>query len=280
MKGVVAMTVAFVLQGGGGLAATQVGQLRALWEFDITPDLVVGTSSGALNAVAFAQDPTQSGLDRLERLWTGLRRGDVFPLDIFGLLTGWVDVVTGLVGWRDGLVSPKRLRALIERNLAVARLEDTVVPVHVVATDVASGQPIVLSAGPAVDALLASTALPGVFPPVIIDGRPLADGGVAADMPIRQAEDLGATVTYVLSTYAPVPPRQLPHGAVPMLLRAISLVLGNVSATDLSAARSEVRVLPVPSHGVANPFDFRAAGQLITAGYEEAKAALALGAAA
>jgi len=274
------MTVAFVLQGGGGLAATQVGQLRALVEFGITPDLVVGTSSEALNAVAFAQDPTRTGLDRLERLWTGLRRSDVFPLDICGALTGLVDVVTGLMGWRDGLVSPKRLRILIERNLTVVRLEDTVVPVHVVATDVASGQPRVLSAGPAVDALLASTALPGVFPPVIIHGSPLVDGGVAADMPIRQAEDLGATLTYVLPTYSPVPPRQLPRGAVPMLLRAISQVLGNVSATDLSAARSEVRVLPVPSHSVANPFDFGSAGRLITAGYEEAKAVLALDAAA
>ncbi|MGH3794121.1 MAG: patatin-like phospholipase family protein [Pseudonocardiaceae bacterium] len=268
------MTVAFVLQGGGGLAATQVGQLRALREFGITPDLMVGTSSGALNAVAFAQDPTDVGLERLERLWTGLRRGDVFPLDALGVLGGLVDVVTGLIGWRDGLVSPTRLRALIERNLMVSRLEDTAIPVHVVATDMGSGQPIVLSAGPALDALLASTALPGVFPPVVIEGRPLVDGGVAADTPIRQAEDLGATVTYVLPTVSSAPPWQLPRGAVPVLLRAISQVLGHASATDLSAARNEVHVLPAPSRIPSSPFDFRSAAELIAAGYDEAKAAL------
>lgn len=270
------MTVAFVLQGGGGLAATQVGQLRALQECGITPDLVVGTSSGALNAVAFAQDPTGRGLDRLERTWTGLRRGDVFPLGVLSMWSGLVDVVNGLAGRRDGLASPKRLRALIERSLLVSRLEDTVAPVHVVATDLASGAPVVLSAGSAVDALLASTALPGVFPPVVIDGRPLVDGGVAADTPIRQAEDLGATVTYVLPTFSPASPSQLPQGAIPVLLRAIGQMLGNASANDISAARKEVYVLPAPSHSLATPFDFRPAARLMAAGYKETKAALAL----
>lgn len=271
------MRIAFVLQGGGALAATQVGQLRALWECGITPDLVVGTSSGAINAVAFTQDPTEEGLDQLERLWTGLRPADVFPLDVFSLMTGLPSLVTSLVGWRDGLLSPNRLRRLIERNLKVTRLEDTTVPVHVVATDLASGQPTVLSAGPAVDALLASTALPGVFPPVEIDGRLLIDGGVSAGTPIRQAEDLDATVTYVLPTIGATPPQQLPRGAVPMLLRAISQVLGQASATDLQAARGELHVLPAPGHGAANPFDLGSAAGLITAGYQEAKAALGAG---
>lgn len=268
------MRIAFVLQGGGGLAATQVGQLRALWECGIVPDFVVGTSSGAINAVAFTQDPTEEGLDRMERLWTGLRPTDVFPFDVFSLMTCVPNMVTGLIGWHDGLLSPKRLRRLIERNLDVSRLEDTQLPVHVVATDLASGQPIVLSSGSAADALLASTALPGVFPPVKIGGRPLIDGGVSAGTPIRQAEELEATVTYVLPTIGPAPPQELPRGVVPMLLRAISQVLGNASATDLQAARCELHVLPAPGGGVANPFDLRCAARLITAGYEEAKAAL------
>ena len=72
-------TVAFVLQGGGSLAAGQVGMLRALFEAGIRPDLVIGSSAGALNAVAFAQNPTTAGLDELQDLWSRLRRSDIFP---------------------------------------------------------------------------------------------------------------------------------------------------------------------------------------------------------
>lgn len=271
------MTVAFVLQGGGGLAAAQVGQLRALREYTITPDLIVGTSSGAINAMAFAQDPTEEGLDRMERLWTGLRPADVFPTDVISLMTSLPTLATGLIGWHDGLLSPTRLRRLIEHMLDVTHLQDTLIPVHVVATDLASGQPTVLSHGPAADALLASTALPGVFPPVEIDGRPLIDGGVSAGTPIRQAEDLDATLIYVLPTIGATPPQQLPRGAVPMLLRAISQLLGNASATDLQAARSQLHVLPAPSDGTVNPFDLRSAARLITTGYAETKTTLAAG---
>ena len=75
------MTTAFVLSGGGSLGAVQVGMLRALSERNITPDLVVGTSAGALNAVFVAEHGTgPAALDRLAEIWTGLRRDDVFPV--------------------------------------------------------------------------------------------------------------------------------------------------------------------------------------------------------
>src|SRR3981081_3444553 len=88
------MSTAFVLASGGSLAAAQVGMLRALFEAGIEPDLIVGSSAGAINAVAFAQNPTPAGLDRLERLWSGLRRATVFPIN------AW-DVIAGLAGRRD-----------------------------------------------------------------------------------------------------------------------------------------------------------------------------------
>jgi NTE family protein len=261
------MTVAFVLAGGGSLAASQVGTLRALREAAIVPDLIVGTSAGAINAFCFAQHPTRVGLDRLQQLWCGLRRKDIFPLSAR-------QIVVGLSGHGDGLVPPGRLRRYLRRHAGDADLGSTAIPVHIVATDLATGQPVVLSHGSVVDALMASTALPGIFPPVPAGHRHLVDGGVAADVPIRQAEDLGATVTYVLPSVGPAPSSQVPRGALPVLMHAIGHLFGHAVATDLAAAAGEVHVLPAPTQGDANPFDFRSTARLIEEGYAAAKAAL------
>lgn len=263
------MTVAFVLAGGGALAASQVGMLRALTEEGIKPDLLVGSSAGAINAFCFAEHPTLAGVSRLRRLWSGLRRRDVFPLQVAPFLGG-------LTGRRDGLLSPDRLRSYLTSQIGSADLDEAVVPAHTIVTDLADGQPVVLSSGSAVDALIASTALPGVFPPAMIEGRQYVDGGVAADTPIRQAEDLGATVTYVLPAVGPEPVANMPKGAVPVLLHAIGHLFGHAVATDLAAARGVVHVLPAPAQGNANPFDFRFTARLIEEGYESAKAALAM----
>jgi NTE family protein len=99
------MTVAFVFQGGAGLAAVQVGMVRALTDAGIRPDIVVGSSAGALNAVLFAQDPTERGLDELRRLWTRVRRSDVFPVSLQSL-------AAGLTGRGDSLVASDGLRSL------------------------------------------------------------------------------------------------------------------------------------------------------------------------
>lgn len=262
------MTVAFVLAGGGSLAATQVGMLRALVRSGVRPDIVVGTSAGAINAFCFAQHPTERGLDRLQHLWCGVRRRDVFPVN------AW-HIVAGLMGRRDGVVSPRRLRAFLGRHVGSGLLQDTTVPVHIVTTDLAEGQPVVLSAGSALEALVASAAMPGVFPPVVVGHRTLVDGGVTSDIPLLEAEELGATETYVLPTVGPSLPWQLPHGAVPVLLQAVSHLFGRAAATDLAQARGTVHVLPAPADGAANPFDFASTTHLIDASYQAAMAALA-----
>ena len=254
------MTVAFVLAGGGSLAATHVGMLRALTESGIQPDLIVGTSAGAINAFQFATDPTEDGLNRLRDLWHGLRRKDVFPISAR-------DIVAGLIGKRDGFVSPDRLRSFLLDQIGDVRLEDAKVPVHMVATDLAEGEPVVISHGPAITALLASSAMPGVFPPVMLDGRALIDGAVTADTPIRQAESLGATELYVLPTVAPKTPRQLPKGALAVMIRAVDQMFGHVVATDIASARASVTVLPAPESTALTPFDFRSTDRVIEASY-------------
>ena len=258
------MTVAFVFQGGSSLAAVQVGMLRALTEAGIVPDIVVGCSAGAINAVGFARNPTQSGVDELRRMWLKVRRRDVFPMSPRAMLAG-------LTGRGDGLVKPTRLQSLLERELRVRELRATTIRAHVVATDATSGNPVVLSEGPAVQALLASSAIPGLLSPVVWGGRPLIDGGISADTPILQAEALGATTSYVLPSLVEAPADGPAAGALPNMLRSLNMLVGRSSANDLAAARGEVHMLPVPTlHGV-NPLDFRRSAEYIRIGYDSAR---------
>ncbi|MPZ74201.1 MAG: patatin-like phospholipase family protein, partial [Nitriliruptorales bacterium] len=213
------MSVAFVFQGGGSLAAVQVGMLQALTRAGIRPDLVVGSSAGAVNAVRFAMSPSSSGVARLVRAWREVQRGDLIPTRAWNL-------IGGLSGFRDGVASNVKLGQFLEREIGNVNLDQTRIPAYVVATDLASGDPITLSVGSAVPALLATTALPGLFAPVEIDGRLLIDGGVTADTPILQAEILGSTETYVLSAIGPVAPEAVPQGAIPVALRALTQLLG------------------------------------------------------
>src|ERR1700728_673231 len=190
-RGAQAGGIAFVFQGGGSLSAPQVGMLRALSEAGVLPDLVVGSSAGAVNAVAFATDPTQAGLDRLEAVWMSLRRRKVAHFSARTLLAA-------ALGRGDGLVSNSALRDLLGSAALPATLDGTAVPAHVVATDLGSGAAVVLSDGQTGPAVRPSCASPALSPPVEVDGRLLVDGGVAADAPVLQAEALGARVIYVL----------------------------------------------------------------------------------
>jgi predicted acylesterase/phospholipase RssA len=184
---------AFVLAGGGSLGAVEVGMLRVLAAHGLRADLVVGVSVGAINAAYYAANPTPAGVAELTRIWSGLRTRDVFP---FSPVRGFL----GFVGWQDALVDPTPLRMLLARELPYGRLDESKLPCHIVATDVLDGQEIVLSKGDAVTALLASAAIPGVFPPVAYGGKTLIDGGVANNTPIATAISLGTERVIVLPT--------------------------------------------------------------------------------
>jgi NTE family protein len=148
---------AFVLAGGGSLGAVQVGMLRALLKAGLRPDMIPGSSVGALNACYFAGRPNAEGVEPLASIWRGLRRQDVFPFTISTALA--------LLRRADCLVGPRGLRRLIEAWLPYKRLEDAATPAHLVATDI-QGVAVGLPHGPAVEAIMASAALPGVFPTV------------------------------------------------------------------------------------------------------------------
>ncbi len=159
-----ASKTAFVLAGGGSLGAVEVGMLETLVGQGISADLVVGSSVGAINAAYFAARPDAEGVRSLGRIWRGLRRRDVFPFAPLGSLLSFFSL-------RNYLVDPTPLRRLLERQLPYRDMARTAIPLHVVATDILKGTEVVLSSGPAIEAVLASAAIPAVFPPIKREGR-------------------------------------------------------------------------------------------------------------
>ena len=183
--------VAFVLGGGGHLGAYEVGMLRALLEAEIRPDLVLGTSVGALNGAAIAARPDLAMIDELTRTWHNLAREPALAGSVLSR-------AANLVRTRTALHTNHRLRELVERTLPVHRFEDLAVPFQCVASSIERAAEHWFSTGALVDAVLASTAVPGLLPPVVIDGEHFLDGGLVNSIPIDRAVELGATEIYVL----------------------------------------------------------------------------------
>lgn len=140
-------STAWVLSGGGSLGAVQVGMLQALVQAGLQPGRVIGAPVGALNGAFFAANPGADGVDALARLWSRLKRGDIFPLTARAGVKAWLQ-------HRDHFVEATRLHALICGALAIRRTEQTRVPLHIATTDAVNGAEVVLSAGPIDTALL------------------------------------------------------------------------------------------------------------------------------
>ncbi len=215
-----------MLSGGASLGAIHVGMLRALVDTGERPDLIVGTSVGAVNGGWIASRPDAAGIRGLADLWISLSRKDIFP-------THPLSGAMAMLGRRTHLVPNNGLRRLLAEKLQFTRLEDAPVPLHVVATDVISGMDVLLSSGNAVDAIAASAAIPGVFPPVTIDGRDLMDGGVVNNTPISHAVALGADRVWVLPTGYSCDLPESPKTAVNMALHAMTIAVNHRLAVDV-----------------------------------------------
>lgn len=255
-SGFVSQNTAFVFAGGGSLGAVQVGMLRELTRRGVSADFVVGSSVGAMNATYFASAPNPAGIEKLETIWRALRRHDVFPVTLRSVL--------GLIGRPDNLIDPFNLRRLLERHLPFSNLEDAMIPVHVIATNL-GGSAVCLSSGPAIDAIMASAAIPGAFPPVHIGEDHLMDGAVASNTPILMAAKLGATriiafpAGFACAIHAP------PSGAIARVLHAITLMIANQTVRDMKELAGVIDVFTVPNLCPLDisPFDFSCADQLI-----------------
>jgi NTE family protein len=253
------MVTAFVLSGGGSLGAVQVGMLQALAGRDVEPDLLVGTSAGALNAAYVAgHGMTASALDDLTAIWVGLRRRDVFPMQPSRLSAA-------ALGRASSLCPDGPLRRLVREHIAFDRLEGAAIPVHVVTTDVRSGEEVVLSTGDPVDAILASAAIPAVFPSVRICDRDLIDGGVADNAAVSQAVALGAEVIYVLPTGYACALEEAPSSPLGSALQALTLLIEQRLILEVAhfAADVDIRVLPPLCPLSVSAVDFRHGALLV-----------------
>ena len=263
---------AFVLSGGASLGALQVGMLRALYARGIEPDLLVGTSVGALNAAFIASRPqTVATADQLADIWCRLRRDDVFPLSVRAL-------IVGLAGRRDHLVSDGAVRRLVHEHVEFTDIARAAIPLHVVAFDTDEQAEVLLSAGPAVDTITAAASIPGVFPPVRVGERSLIDGGVANNTPLSHAVALGAERVFVLPT------RDQNRGGARRSRGALAAAIDGLGVLtdarlqfDLQrfSTAAELIILPCPNaHGV-QPTNFDHASTLIRDAFDASHQLLA-----
>jgi NTE family protein len=181
---------AFVLGGGGLLGAAEAGMARALLESGVVPDLVLGTSIGAINGAALAADPSPDAASRLVEMWAGLAADDVLGGSLLGR-------IGELLRTRTSLHSNAALRRLLQQYLP-ERFDDLAVPFQCVAASIERAQEQWFSEGSLIDPVLASAALPGVFPAVEIGAEHYLDGGLVNSIPISRAVRLGADVVWVL----------------------------------------------------------------------------------
>jgi NTE family protein len=249
---------AFVLAGGGSLGAVEVGMLLALAERGVRPDFIVGSSAGAVNATYFAGRPNVDGARALRAIWKELRARDVFPFSPIGGLLGALSL-------RDHLVDPGPFRRLVAENIPYRLLEESEVPVHVVATNVLTGREALISKGPSVSAVMASAAIPGIFPPVALDGTLYFDGSVAANTPVAAAVELGAERIVVLPTGYSCEMKTAPGTAIGMALHGINIMVARQLVVDVERFMdaTQIRVIPPLCPVSTHPFDFSNAAELI-----------------
>jgi NTE family protein len=256
---------ALVLAGGSTRGAIQIGMLQVLAEHGFVPDRIYGSSVGAINGVGFAADPTRTGVERMTQVWLRIRREDVYPQ---GRLHGpWL-----YLQQRDAVYANSGLRAIIEEGFPYERLEDAVVPVEVVATSLVDGGERWFTYGPAVDAVLASAAMPAIFPPVEVDGERFIDGGVVDNVPIQRAIDAGATRIVVLLCSPPAFQPPVARRPVEGMVNALFIAIHARFVRDMAHLPQGVEViLCMGPEGTTRDFDdFSTTESLIALGRAEA----------
>jgi NTE family protein len=257
---------ALVLCGGGVRGAVEVGFYRALVELGVRIDLIVGTSIGALNG-AFIAGGTSP--DELAHLWRAARRSDFFAFNWSVLWRGW---------HVESLFTQRQFRRYLETHLREKRFEALRWPLVITATDLRSGRVVPLgpARGDLIQAVLASTAMPGIFPPVNVAGRDLIDGGVSANVPLDVAIEHGATTILAMECACGEPQNGRPRGLVEIFYHAFHLAVEAKYRTDVTLHGERARLILLRPDLPCTPGigSFGDTGRLIDAGYQTAKAAL------
>ncbi len=247
-------TTAFVLGGGGHLGAYQVGMLRALMERGVRPDLVVGTSVGAMNGAAVAADPSLERVEKLESVWLNLDKEPVFAASLFA-------GAARLARSRTHVQPIEPLRDLIERMLPARTFDDLKVRFQSVAACIERAAEHWFTEGPLVEAILASAAVPGILPPVEIDGEHFVDGGIVNSIPIERAVHLGADAIYVLHVGRVDRRLEAPKNLIEVAMVAFEIARRHRFARDMANLPEGVAAYVLPT-GEENPPRFSDLSQL------------------
>jgi NTE family protein len=231
--------LAYVLPGGGALAAYQVGVLDALTAAGLRPDRLIGVSAGAMNAALFAWSSDAEGVRRLGAIWANVKRRDLLRVHPGRL-------ALALAGKRASFLDNRHGISFLRKHLGARLIEHAPIPLTIIATDLATGRPFILESGDVVFAIVASSAFPGVFPPVQLDGHTLIDGGVVADVPLDVAAELGMA-SVVVVTVPPLAPAAVPRHAVAVVLRSSTWGVEAHGRTIVARPPSGLRVVEIPS---------------------------------
>ena len=233
------METAFVLGGGGVLGAHEIGMLRALSQAGVRPDVVVGTSVGAINGAFVAADPVGAAA-RLSQLWQGDALGQAFSETLFGR-------AVQLAKSGTNLHSIEPLRQVLADQLPARTFADLALPFHCVAASIERARPRWFSSGPIVPAILASCAVPGLLPPVEVDGEHYFDGGLVHSIPVGRAVALGAGTVYVLQVGRIEHPLTVPRSPWQVGLVAFEIARRYRFHEEMSALPGNVRVHVMPA---------------------------------
>jgi NTE family protein len=262
--------IAFVLSGGGNLGALQIGMMRALLEHDVRPDLIVGCSVGAINGAGLAEDPTLAGALRLERLWRALDGKELMP-------AGWLPNTVAIARRGEAIHDNLGLRRHLEQSLTARTFEELAVPFQCVATDVVGVREVWFRSGPLIEPILASAALPAVYPAVEIDGVRYLDGGIVDDVPMSRAVELGARTLYVLQVGLFSRPRPEPKRPLDVAVQAYWIARHHRFKRELAAMPPgiDVHLLPTGQTPSMRYNDFTRTSELISLAYEASSTYLA-----
>lgn len=269
--------VAIVLSGGGNRGALQVGALKAFFEFDIRPDILVGTSAGAMNAAFMATNPSPAGVDRLADLWKHAGSADLFPGNLF------TQAFRFLLG-KDSLYPSDNLRRFVEDNVPPEFEcfgDVTDVKLLITAGDITTGTLFLFGEdpnAPLVDAVMASAALPGVYPPVRMDGASLVDGATVSNVPVTIAADAGARTIYAISLGYDGTLRMPARGALGVALQSVDILMFQLLVRDLQDVDADpnaaLHLIQMDDFQGLPVDDFTHIDEMIRTGYEVTRAYL------
>ena len=270
-----AARVAFVLGGGGVLGASEVGMLRALIEADVRPDVVLGTSIGAINGAMIAADPSIAAIERLTELWQELIGGNIFGGSL-------LSQTKTLIRTKTHLHQADPLRDLLHAEFGDRSIDDLTVHFGCVAASIEKASEHWFTDGPIVDAVLASSAVPGLLAPVEIDGEHFMDGGLVNSIPVGRAIELDAHTVYVLQVGRIETPLKAPRRPWEVGTVAFEIARRHRFSTAMATLPTHVKVHVLPT---GNPVkvggrqqfhyrDFSAVPERIRSAYDATRAYL------